>query len=480
MSTADAIYAFFGMLLLLDWLAFLPFFTVFTAGRPDGSFRPLSHPLSLALLLGWLLAILALFVPGPPFRWLGLAVLFLIFRHHFIRLRWSSIRRGGGAPGFMAHWAVLVLLLLESARVLDPAGLLFQTAGVVVRIDFAVIMICAGLYKILSGYLHGEGMEYGRANPMWGYHWRFFKEHPPLGAYSRFMNRAACLSEIGAGLLLLFPATAPAGAVVVAAAFLFVACEIRLGRLAVLMAGLPVFLYWPGLMESLLKEPAVRLPWEISGGVLIFLQLLLLAHVLLLLAVKLSQYAGMFLHCRLPSPWREGLDRYANAVPIIMWRVFTPDVTNFFVRVRVLRGNGAPDEELVDEDSYRLFRRRRLGFRLRLLHVTESIALCSVFTTLKYFPGQPERFEEKLRAYARSLAHGAGLSGREKLRFEHVALVKEPSRFVFRPTAWFDVDLDSGAVHTEVLDPGFDLAAPARLSPVQPFQKPGSYLPSES
>ena len=136
------------------------------------------------------------FAPLPGARLAGAFALTLIFRQYFIAQRWSSVRRGFGAPGFMSHWAARVVLLIELVRAIDAGStlsLLFAT----IRWDFGWIMICAGTYKLLVGYLRNNGMEYGRVNPIWGYHWWLFRHVSPHGLIPVVENYLACLVEIG-------------------------------------------------------------------------------------------------------------------------------------------------------------------------------------------------------------------------------------------------------------------------------------------
>ena len=116
------------------------------------------------------------------------------------------------------------------------------------------------------------------------------------------------------------------------------------------------------------------------------------------------QYLNLFGKRELPRPLQQALTWFANRVPVIMWRVFTPDVTNFFVRIyRIDRASGERTP-IVHEDTTYSYRDRASWRRsLRFLHVTESIAFTTVFTTIKYFRSQRELFESRLRAYAATL-----------------------------------------------------------------------------
>src|SRR5690349_7182331 len=141
-----------------------------------------------------------------------------------------------------------------------------------------------------------------------------------------------------------------------------------------------------------------------------------------------------------------------------MWRVFTPDVTNFFVRIsHVDRAIGERTPIVHESTTYSY--RGPLWSSLRFLHVTESIALTTVFTTIKYFRSQRALFEDRLRAYARTLGHDDAL-----LEFEYVAILKREHAFEYVPVTRFTVDVPTGAIDETHLVPDFAYDAPAKYS----------------
>lgn len=448
-----------GLLWLLDLLAYLPFFTVAFGKIEARGYAGQNPGWTTRLALGWLASGLAVMFGNAWLRLAGSLFFYVLYRHFYIDTRWSSIRRGFGAPGFMNHWAAFYLLMLQFSAFLEPA--LSQQVLFVMRVDFAVIMICAGTYKYMVGYLHHDGMEYGCVNPYWGYFWRFFLRHThPRGWYYRVMNHLASGVEIVAGVMMLFPATRVGGAVAISLSFLYVGLLIRLGRLAFLMALLPV-IYFP-----VFQPPAV--PFHLGGAALFYP--LTWAFLGLLPAVKFLQYYNLFANKSLPQPLQKWLSSYANFVPIIMWRVFTPDVTNFYLRIY----EENPERPLCDEETFSLSNWSWL--KLRFLHVTESIASVSVFTTLKYFPSNRALFNEKLLKYSLSLQHSLGRPV-ERLRYEYIAITKMGDRFAFWHVGNFRVDLNTHQVSEEKLVPEFDFAAPSKFSPVRESAAPGNFTP---
>src|SRR5262245_47518239 len=141
---------------------------------------------ALCLVLGW---------------WVLAASLanLLLCRYFFVRMRWRGVARGLGAPGFMTYWLAAVVVLLElTARVAPDVRSL---ALLTLRVDFAFIMLSAGLYKLSAGYASNHGMELGMANPEWGYWWRVWKRVPPSHWVFRLLNHLAWSTEIVAAVL---------------------------------------------------------------------------------------------------------------------------------------------------------------------------------------------------------------------------------------------------------------------------------------
>ena len=389
----------------------------------------------------WVVSCLSLLLGFYPL--LGALALFPLFRRIYIKGRWSTLFRGGGAPGFMSHYVMLYITAFELARWLDSSGRITHAAYTMLRVDFGVVLACSGTYKTLSGYMRGEGMEYGLANPIWGYFWRFFKRLSPKNPFLQMQDRMAALSQIVMGLALaLSPLFAPLGwlgALMCAGTFFYLLFTVRLGRLAPLMMimALPyvpdvgldpmgVFGLERGFRAMALATPAV---WALCA--------LCWGYVVVLPFVKVMQYANRFFSRRFPEPFQSFFTRYQNWVPIIMWRVFTPDVTNFFIRIRKIDPATGTVTHLGDEESgYAYAPGGGLLWKLRYLHVTESIAVTTVFTTLKYFQSKRDLFDHKIVEYARTLGDGT-------FEFEYVAILKGETSFDFLPVSRFRVETAS-------------------------------------
>jgi hypothetical protein len=202
-------------------------------------------------------------------------------------------------------------------------------------------------------------------------------------------------------------------------------------------------------------------------------------YLALLPLVKANQYYNLLTGRSLPRWLHEPLTRYANWVPIIIWRVFTADLVNFYVHI-VLEGDGFPGGRhvLVDDGTYALLGRSPWPLKLRFLHVTESIALTSVFTTLKYFKSNRNLFESKVRIYSEVLLRTIDprlAEKTERVVYRYRSIQKGSSTFIYRHEGDFLFETASRRVGHRPLNPAFDYSAQTAFSPIREAEKPGSY-----
>jgi hypothetical protein len=464
-----------GVLFLVDLLCFLPYANVclgagYWGARHTAVVRfvvPIWAAASIALILG-VYPLIAAFA------------LWLVFRHYYIAHRWKNPFRGGGAPGFMSHWVVMYLVCFELARLLDASGRLTSAVRLMSNVDLSVILLCSGTYKALSGYLRGEGMEYGLANPFWGYWFGWFRKRRPSHLAFRLQDIWAPVAQVITGVCLLLgasttflPQLRPLGAAFCILSFAYLLPTVRLGRLAVLMM-IPPLWFLPELGVALPEPLARALPGVAAPEAVRWaLEAATIAYLVILPFVKVMQYLNLFAKIELPWPLQPALTWFANRVPIIMWRVFTPDVTNFFIRIyRIDRGTGEATPLVHEATTYAYRDLGRWRRSMRFLHVTESIALTTVFTMLKYFRSQRALFEDRLRAYAATLGEPGAV-----LAFEYVAILKGERAFEYLPVTRFTVDLVSGEIVETRLVPDFAYEAPAKYSHIKETAGFGTYAP---
>lgn len=478
LATQSLIRCIYGVLLLGTLLQALPqarrFFVSERWGgyaRSDRHVDLVQNPYALPFIIAVWLACAVLLIAG---HWTVLASLvnLLLCRYFFIAMRWKGILRGMGAPGFMTYWLAACVFFLEYAATYDRSGTVRSAAIFAFRLDFAVIMLCAGTYKSLAGYAQNDGMELGMINPWWGYWGRLYGRLRPSHWLFRTFNHLAYVTEIVAGLLMLVPATQLLGAFLILSSFAFIALHIRLGFLAE-MVMLCAFLFLPeGHWVDRFLASIVPAAPEVAAGTSSWLSVALAAalyvYSALLLLAKAGQYYNLLARRKLPGPLQTLLDAYTNFFGIIIWRVFSVDHTNFWARIwfrdrvsaqrSVAARFGSPSPAL--------------GFRYT--HVGEFICLTSLFTTLKYYPSNSALFVERLLRYSRTL--GAPL--RSDVVFEYMSVRKDRDRFESVPIAEYTVDLEAGTVTERVLDSSVSVRGASPVSPVHAGIKPGSYAPA--
>lgn len=395
-----------------------------------------------------------------------------ICRYYHLRMRWRGILRGMGAPGFIICWLATAVFLQEFTAACAPD--LQPLALLVIQVDFALIMFTAGWSKFASGYRAHEGMEYGLANPQWGYWWRFYRRVSPRHWYFTFNNQMAWLGEVVAAILMLIPATRFWGGLFILLSFVYIALNIRLLCLTPMVMTCCVYFFTAGspgdewlLRISEFCPRSAPLQIELSSWAQSTMGVLLRAYLMLLPAT----YAGMFYNFNgrkaLPGFIQTLLDSFANVFGLSLWRVFSADHTNFFIRIHRCRRSGG-ERTLVS--------RWGLNGGLRYSHVGEAITVTSLFTSLKYYPSRWEFFKNKLLCYARTVP----LQANEILVFEYVSLRKSHESFDFVPVTEYRVDPRAGIVEEESLDAGFSVRKVLPTSPIHETARMGTYAPARS
>lgn len=393
----------------------------------------------------------------------------IMCRYFFVGMRWKGVLRGMGAPGFMTYWLAAAVCLLEFTLHYAPG--LRSLALLVLQVDFALIMLSSGVYKVTAGYAANHGMEGGMVNPQWGYWWWLYKKVPPSHPVFKFLNHMAWSLEVIAGLLMLMPPTRFVGSLLMLGSFAFILTHIRLALLCEMVILCCLLFFHPGSLGDQLISAFVPSTLASVTPSLAMPQLVvslvgasLWAYLLLLPLAHAGLFYNFYAKRALPGPLQRALEAYSNFFGIIIWRVFSADHTNFFVDVyQRPRAGGART----------LVSRRGLRGDLRFNHVAESIVLTTLFTTLKYYPTNDALFRERLLRYARTVTRTAD----SMIEFEYIRIVKQDAGFEFAPVAVYMADLDAATVVERKLVADFDVSAALPVSPVHEGARPGSYLP---
>jgi uncharacterized membrane protein YphA (DoxX/SURF4 family) len=466
----------YGLLLLWHLLLTLPHGRRFFLGERWGGYgqkcwqvhllqNPYVYPVVMAV---WLLC--AGCLAAGYLSLAASAVNLALCRYYHLRMRWRGVLRGMGAPGFILGWLAAAVFLQEFTAACAPG---LQPLGVLVlQVDFALIMFTAGWSKFTSGYSRNEGMEYGMANPEWGYWWRVCRKVSPRHWFFTFNNHMAWGGEVVAAVLMLIPATRFWGGLFILLSFVYIALNIRLLALAPMVMVCCVFFFTAGSPgDAFLAQFSSWFPTPAAATLLLPAWAETVVGVLLwvyLITLPLA-YGGMFynFYCReaLPGFLQVPLHAFMNLFGLSLWRVFTADITNFFIRIYRQQRNGE-DRTLVS--------RWGLGGGLRYSHVAEAITVTSLFTTLKYYPGRWEFFKQKLLCYAATVPCRAD----EVIVFEYVSIRKAETAFIFVPVSEYTVDVMAGSVEEHALDADFSVRQVLPTSPVHETAGMGTYAPA--
>ena len=476
-STQAFVRVAYGLLMLATLVQALPEARRFFMSERWGGYTQSSrladaiqNPLVMPLVLAIWMAAAAALVAGWASPWPALVNL-LMCRYFFIQMRWRSVLRGMGAPGFMAYWTGLAVFLLEYTQRFAPE--VRSLALLVLQVDLALIMLSAGIYKFTAGYPRNQGMELGLCNPMWGYWWRWYAARPPNSAVFWTMNQFAWGTEVVLALLMLVPATRELGGLLLIVSFLFILTQIRLGFLCemVVVCGL-LYVQSGGAVERWIVAATgpVQAPLAAAPGVALETANTLLGgalwtYLLLLPLAHAGLYYNFYARRALTAPVQHVLERYTNLFGMIIWRVFSVDLVNFFIRIwREPRHGGTRTPA------------GTLGSWPRFNHVGEMICVTSLFTTLKYYPSNEGMFRERLLRYARTIPHERS----EVLVFEYVSVVRRETRFDWVPAGEYRVDVEAETVTERALDESFAPRAAHAVSPVHAGDLPGSYAPASA
>ena len=107
----------------------------------------------------------------------------------------------------------------------------------------------------------------------------------------------------------------------------------------------------------------------------------------------------------------------------------------------------------------------------RFLQVTESITIVSLFNTLKYFPSKSSLFEDKLLKYSNTLPNVKN----KIIKYEYVKILKQKNGFIYKPSAYYLVDLKINKIEEIIIDEKYHPSNKAFNSPVRESLDFGSY-----
>lgn len=426
------------------------------------------NPISSALLIAvWSLAALGLISGKLPL--LAAMINLLFCRYFFVSLRWKSSLRGMGAPGFMTYWMSAGIFLLELCYTAAPSQI--SLAVLTLQIDFAFIIMSSGIYKFTAGYAQNVGMQYGMMNPEWGYWWTFYKKLSVENVIFKFLNHMAWFLQIFSAILMLTPQCRLLGALIMLGSFIGIRTQIRLGVLCEMVMLCCFIFFHQGsfaaeLVSKIVAILPLRLPVLKDDSFAVLVHNALLAYLILLPLAHAGLFFNFYGKKRLPGALQTALEKYTNFFGIIIWRVFTADVVNFFILI-YHRNLETGKRTLIS----------RYGWKngLRFSHVGESIAITSLFTTLKYYASNPQLFKERLLRYSKTLPCPQG----HVLDFDYVSIQPKDNKFTFKKVARYEVDPQTKQTTEFLFKDGKLAKTKSEYSPIHEGIIPGSYAPAK-
>lgn len=472
----------YGVLMLLFLLIMSPFSRIyFTSEKYKGCLQStkwtdrLCSPFSYhVIMMIWPASLcMIIFNVFTPFFCL---INWLLCYNFFIRMRWSSPLRGMGAPGFISYWLGSFFLLAESAIAFgDPGGITRSWVVLMFRLDFAIMMLDSGINKIFHGYPQNKGMNFGMVNPAWGYWPNFFRKFRSKSPLFSFFNHSAYFFQILGAICLLFPFSYPLGAFIIFGSFFIVALIIRLGVLCPQLM-LSTFLYTRenGIMDQLASHNLDFLPSTIPGAyhfepLNVLIGVLAIVYVLILPLAKIGMYLNFYFKVTFPSILQKSLDAFTNAVGVILWRVFTIELIDYYI-LAYFEKRHSRDREIVTR-----FGRWKPRLNNRFLWVGESIMSVVLFNSVRYFK-QSDMFQKRLLCYANTLQ----CPDDSIVIFEWVVLSERSGKFTDIKAKEYRVDLLNRTVEEHLLSSEALHEQNARTIAVHASAKPGSYAPAKS
>lgn len=296
-----------------------------------------------------------------------------IFKRHTGNLR------GLGAPGNFLFMLNLSNLAFALGSIYGKQTVVFIANLIIIELGF--IFIVSGVYKLNSGYLQNRGIEVGLYNPMWNYFAKLWMRFKRNSVMHRSFNLIGIWGEIIAGILMVSVKWNFVGAGIILFMFLGIGFLVRLGTivpsLLVLVFSNKISIYYTS------TKPDNDNPFNILSS---FVMLILLFNFVAYLFMNYNFYSRKSFRIRSIQLL---IDKYIKFSGIVLWRVFTADITSIYVEISNKHG------------TLTKWKGRTLK---RWNCVLESISLVSVITTLKYTFGK-EEFLSRLENYLKTLVN---------------------------------------------------------------------------
>jgi hypothetical protein len=325
----------------------------------------------------WLTSLVVVFIaPSHAFsKFIGLIPI-IFSRLFFVTTRYTSVGRGNGAPGFMSYWVLLygffyLLLINHESWVYSIA--------LIQAIDFGLIMLSAGIYKIIAGYLKGEGIEFGLVNPIWSIFNSFWLKFSNNSLVFRILNIASVASEIVIAIFFVNIQTWKYSGLLIILMFVFLGLTVRLGFLSITMIVLGVIFV---LLSMAMKEVSVSDLTSINTLTIFFFCILFVFTYIWNWSFKLNK--------KLPSILAVVVKFSYKISGGIIWSVFTKQLTEIYI-----------DYDSQINDS-KISNAKKCPLQISSRGVHNGITVTTLANYSNYFPQNHHENKRRIATYLES------------------------------------------------------------------------------
>jgi len=384
-----------GTIFILDLLYFAPWFQMMF-GREYQFNSPVQNRITASLLfLLWFLSSLSLIIIENPF--LTAILLTIVFRFYYIESRTTNLFRGGGAVGILPAVIVTYIALIETAIFIELNWINCQFILLIMIFQIGIFMLDSSFNKMSSGYFRNQGFQFTVYNPFWTF-WANFKTLRLIpSSFWRLINIFLPITQCLIASLLLFPNFQQYGVLLLSMGFVILTFIVRLGSLTILLSSLFV-LYFDGIAPSYqlinFNELMMRIEPEVMIMAFLYLFIILFGQIL----VWLNYYKNIFL----PVPLQKAVNFINSHLPILVWRVFTPDVVNLHCLVFEVDKIGS--RRLLNKKNFTTDFGYNFFHKLRFFNVAESCVLSSIFNSVKYDRNNFSSTVDKIKRYCHTIS----------------------------------------------------------------------------
>ena len=335
-------------------------------------------------IIYWFWIFIDLSIMFVPFEWIRLlsaSLSLILSRYFFVYLRYSSINRGNGAPGFMSYWSVFYAFIF---LVFICTGQNSSSIEALFKFDFALIMISAGIYKSLNGYLNRQGIEYGLINPIWSIFPKFWFRFSANSNLFVVLNFLSIATEILIAVFLIFKFTTWISGVLLIITFLFLFGTVRLGALPLTMIVIGVVM--------ITMDPSIRDTFHnVESQPPTFVNLICYLYGMLLVAS--FSWNWLYKFNKLPKGLtRKILEGSYRITGSIIWSVFSKSLTkNYFEHID---GNSQINMDIKTHLNYQS--------PVSDKGVHNGITVTTLLTFLGYFPRLHDEHNFRMEMYLKS------------------------------------------------------------------------------